>query len=255
MKTKTKALILALCAIMLVVASVFGTLAYLTDKTEVVENTFTVGKVHIYLDEEDTDDSETYNGLDESDILDEERDFANKYHLLPGQTYVKDPMVTVLEDSEESYVRMIVTVKNVDELKLALPQDSNPDYYADGKFLIQYLVTGWDDSVWQSTKTITETTEKDQSVTATYEFRYVGTANKGTKDGTVAKVTANTPLAPLFEEIVVPGNLDNDAIAHLANVVINVEAHAIQATGFEADSTRNMTAVDVAWEAFDNQMN
>ena len=50
MKTKSKALLLTLCAVLLVAASVMGTMAYLTS-TDKVENTFTVGNVTITLDE------------------------------------------------------------------------------------------------------------------------------------------------------------------------------------------------------------
>lgn len=52
MKTKSKALLLTLCAVLLVAASVLGTMAYLTS-TDTVTNTFTVGKVEIKLDETD----------------------------------------------------------------------------------------------------------------------------------------------------------------------------------------------------------
>jgi predicted ribosomally synthesized peptide with SipW-like signal peptide len=50
MNNKVKALLMACCAVLLVFASVLGTLAYLTDTTEKVTNTFTVGKVDISLD-------------------------------------------------------------------------------------------------------------------------------------------------------------------------------------------------------------
>ena len=46
MKKTKKALLLSLCAVMLVTASVLGTMAYLTSTDEVV-NTFTVGNVAI----------------------------------------------------------------------------------------------------------------------------------------------------------------------------------------------------------------
>ena len=51
MNNKVKALLMACCAVLLVFASVIGTLAYLTDTTEKVTNTFTVGNVAIKLDE------------------------------------------------------------------------------------------------------------------------------------------------------------------------------------------------------------
>ena len=47
---KFKALLVVACALLLVAASVFGTMAYLTS-TDTVTNTFTVGKVAIKLDE------------------------------------------------------------------------------------------------------------------------------------------------------------------------------------------------------------
>lgn len=99
MKTKNKALLLALCAVSLVTASVFGTMAYLTDDDKVT-NTFTVGSVAITMDETDVDDS----------TPDADRDTRNSYKLLPGQTYTKDPTIHVGANSEDCY--LFVKVKN-----------------------------------------------------------------------------------------------------------------------------------------------
>lgn len=93
MKTRSKALLLALCAVVLVVATVFGTMAYLTS-TDEVKNTFTVGNVAITLDETDVDDS----------TLNTERDKANSYKLLPGHKYTKDPIIHVGATSEDCYL-------------------------------------------------------------------------------------------------------------------------------------------------------
>lgn len=102
MKTARKAILLVLCAILLVVSAVMGTLAYLTD-TEAVTNTFTVGKVGIDLDEAKVNEyGETIAG--------EGRVKQNTYKLLPGHTYVKDPIVYVDENSESCYV--FVKVEN-----------------------------------------------------------------------------------------------------------------------------------------------
>lgn len=57
-KTKTKALLMSLCAVLLVAASVLGTMAYLTDSKD-VKNTFTVGNVAIKLDEAKVDENGT----------------------------------------------------------------------------------------------------------------------------------------------------------------------------------------------------
>ena len=95
MKKRTVALLMAV--VMLFGAAVGGTIAYLTAKSEKVENTFTVGDINIVLDETDVDDTDN-----DQDVT--ERDIKNEYKLIPGQTYTKDPMVTVKKDSEPCYV-------------------------------------------------------------------------------------------------------------------------------------------------------
>lgn len=99
MKTVRKTLILAACAIMLVCATIAGTLSYLTAQVS-VKNTFTVGNVAITMDETDVDNS-TPGGND--------RDTENEYKLLPGQTYTKDPIIHVSATSEDCYVFVKVT--------------------------------------------------------------------------------------------------------------------------------------------------
>ena len=93
MKTKSKALLLTLCAVLLVTASMLGTMAYLTS-TASVENTFTVGYVAITLDETDVDNS----------TADANRDQANSYKLMPGHTYTKYPTIHVAAASEDCYL-------------------------------------------------------------------------------------------------------------------------------------------------------
>lgn len=88
MKNARKVLLLVLCLVLVVSATVMGTLAYLTDKTNEVKNTFTVGKVDIDL----------YETKDGQHVV------ANKYQLIPGATYAKDPTVEVTDDSEDCYL-------------------------------------------------------------------------------------------------------------------------------------------------------
>lgn len=95
MKKGRKALLLAICALMLVSASILGTVAYLTD-TETVTNTFTVGAVALSLDEADVDEYGVIDG--------EDRVQANEYKLIPGRTYVKDPTVHVDPKSESCWL-------------------------------------------------------------------------------------------------------------------------------------------------------
>jgi len=222
MKTRSKALLLSLCAVLLVAASVLGTMAYLTD-TKTVTNTFTVGSVGIKLDEADV----KLDGTLDTDT----RVQANEYHLLPGHTYIKDPTVTVNAGSEDAYVRMIVTVENIDQLKNALPNsDVTTKYYGtDNTFLLQMLCGGWNPDIWQ----YEGYNESSDGKTGNYEFRYYQA---------VAKSINATVLDDLFEAITVPGEIDNDHITYLKDVKIVVNAHAIQADGF--------ANADEAWEAF-----
>ncbi len=102
MKTRTaKALLLALCAVLLVVSTVFATLAYLTS-TDKVENTFTVGNVKITLDEVKVTPDGTAEGTD--------RVKENTYKLMPGHSYTKDPTIHVDAASEDCW--LFVKVEN-----------------------------------------------------------------------------------------------------------------------------------------------
>lgn len=104
MKSKKKVFVTVLCAAALVVASVLGTMAYLTSQTETVTNTFTVGNVAITLDETDV----TPMGVKDTDA----RVQGNEYKLIPGHQYTKDPTVHITAGSEDSWL----FVKVVDEI-------------------------------------------------------------------------------------------------------------------------------------------
>lgn len=92
MKTRNKALLLTFGAVLLVAASVLGTLAWLTAETNEVKNIFTVGNINITLTETTTD-----------------------FKMVPGCTIAKDPKVTVLKDSEACWLFVkIVESENLD---------------------------------------------------------------------------------------------------------------------------------------------
>lgn len=101
MKKKTLALVLALT--LLVAGVVGGTLAWLTDQTAEVKNTFTVGDINIGLTETTTD-----------------------YKMVPGNTIAKDPTVTVKANSEACWLFVKVT------------ESANLD-----DFITYAIATGW----------------------------------------------------------------------------------------------------------------
>ena len=100
MKNKKTALLLVLGAILLVAATMFGTVAYLTS-TDTVENTFTVGKVAITLDESPVDAA--------GKAVAGDRVKANGYKLVPGREYDKDPTIHVDASSEAAYLFVAIT--------------------------------------------------------------------------------------------------------------------------------------------------
>lgn len=205
---------ISIVALVVLVAavSVLGTLAYLTSQDQVM-NTFTVGKVAIKLDEmKVTDDGKS--------VVPAERVKANGYKLLPGLTYAKDPTVTVLEGSELSYVKLVVTVSKASESDKLLKECETT---------LAAVVKGYDAANW----ILKSNTEDKANNTRTYEFWY-----KEAVDASAADVK----LDALFDQIVVPGNITNAQLASIDGLKINIVAYAIQADGF-ADAA-------AAWDAF-----
>ncbi len=110
MKKMVKAMALVLCAILLVVGSVMGTLAYLQAQTATISNVMTVGKVEITLSESVVD---IYGKITSGEIKATKDGVAggtNSYKLVPNGEYVKDPKVNVLSNSEACY--LFVKVEN-----------------------------------------------------------------------------------------------------------------------------------------------
>ena len=106
MKTRTKALLLVMSALLLIVSTVFATMAYLTSQTNKITNTFTVGNVTITMDEAKVD---VYgNPLDASDnivnVSAATRREGNSYKIIPGHTYVKDPTIHIGATSEDCWL-------------------------------------------------------------------------------------------------------------------------------------------------------
>ena len=243
MKTRRNALLLTFCAVLLVVASVMGTIAYLTS-TDAVKNTFTVGNVSIKLDEAKvTEDGKIVEGAD--------RVHENDYKLLPGLTYTKDPTVTVENGSEESYVRMKVTFNNA---KAIIAMCTDPEFAEDGPTgvenayplirmvnFVEANTAKWD-GIIPDNMVETEDMLGDakyfvydkKADTLTYYFYYTQT---------VAAPTADVVLPTLFDSIKVPEWVTSDQLKALDGFQINAVAEAIQAAGF--------ASADEAWAAFE----
>lgn len=87
-----KTLAVAMVLVTLIGCAIGGTLAWLTAETQQVVNTFTVGNIKIDLKETDSK-QDTDNNED-----------TNSYKMIPGWTITKDPVATVLANSEDCYL-------------------------------------------------------------------------------------------------------------------------------------------------------
>ncbi len=117
MKTAKKALVLSLCAVVLVAASVMGTVAWLTAQDSVV-NTFTFGNLDVTL----TETERTYN-------------------IIPGTNISKDPEASVEAVAGyakiDAYLFVKVDEVNWPEAKMADGSARKVDYkIADGWTLV-----------------------------------------------------------------------------------------------------------------------
>ena len=251
MKKTTKALLLTLCAVLLVAASVMGTVAYLT-ASDSVKNTFTVGKVKINLDEAKVTEDGKPVGTD--------RVKANNYKLIPGVTYTKDPTVTILNGSVESYVRMKVTFNNASKiLDLCInPEDYEKDENgniidADGTdkafpliFMVNFTENA--DMKWDGPALVSMAETADMLKDTKY-FTYDATADTFTYtfyyNEKVAAPSGDEKLPVLFDSVTLPNWVTGEQLDGLQNFQISVVAEAIQAEGF--------TDADAAWEAFSKQ--
>lgn len=199
---KKKILVACLCVALAVLTIAGTTLAYLTSQDKVT-NTFTVGKVAIKLDEAKANTDGTL-------VEGAARVKANSYKLMPGHTYNKDPMVTVLAGSEPSYIKMTVTFSKANELDaIFAPTGAN----------LTSIFNGYDAANW-----IYKGNTKDATAgTRTYEFWY---------KETVGAPTADVALDALFDSITVPADITSEQLATIAGMTITVNAYAIQADGF-----------------------
>ncbi len=220
--TKKKALAAIVAVALIACVSIGATLAYLQDKTQVAENVFTLGKVDIKLDETKLDE--------DGEPTDERTEEGNdNYHLLPGETVTKDPVVTVLANSEECYVRVFVTLDHAEEF-MTIYRNHNMSITSALEFF-----GGFDDTKWIPQNLDSSAMDGDK---ITVEFRYYQT---------VPSATSDTALEPVVETVTLPEWVNNADTELLPDgFKVEVYAEAIQAKGFDD--------ADAAWAAFDEEV-
>lgn len=205
---KKKILVACLCVALAVLTVAGTTLAYLTSQ-QTVTNTFTVGNVKITMDEKDVDNDT--NTADNVAINGEQRDKANSYKLMPGQTYTKDPIIRVDANSENCY--LFVTVDN---------QISSIEATGNTTVAAQMAANGW------------QAVENQTNL-----YVYIGKAEGASAPLAVAK----SNNVPVFAKIVVSDDATNTSLEAVNGKTIVVNAYAVQTEGFT-----NKTAADI-WGA------
>ncbi|MBE6634024.1 MAG: hypothetical protein E7620_06755 [Ruminococcaceae bacterium] len=208
-KKLLKSLGLFACAILLVVGSVTGTMAYLTSR-KTVTNTFSFGNVSISMDESKVN----LYGVPETPAS---RVTENQYKLIPGQTYVKDPIITVAAGSEECY--LYVKIDN-DLTGIEVAADDTAD--ATESIEEQLIANGW---------------VALEGVSKVYV--YMGDKSVSGK----VKAGVDTPVAvDTFGNFTVKSEVSSTTIDGFGIKTIVVTAYAVQTAGFADAKTAFTTA-------------
>lgn len=140
-----KAIVVLSLMMVLVLAAVGGTIAWLTDKTDPVTNTFSTSDIEIDL-------YEHVPGSDGVLTTEETRVGYSNYKMVPGYTIAKDPVALVKTNSEPCYLFVKVVEGN-----------------NFGTFMTYTIAEGW-----------TQLKDADNKDVAGVFYRVVNTADMGT---------------------------------------------------------------------------
>ena len=223
MKKPIMILVIILSAVLLVVASVMGTLAFLASSSA-VSNTFTYGDVSIDMRESAVDE----NGKD-NDGADRTSD-GNSYELIPGKTYDKDPAITVKQGSVPSY--LFVKIKN---------GISNIEVAGNTTIKAQMIANGW------------QLIKSNNAGEELYLYVGVGNAVADKKEAEVNYVAVGSKdeaqTYELFDTFTIS---ENAPVADYAGAKVTLTAFAIQTEGF-TEVVEGLQGYQRAWNAIVNR--
>jgi predicted ribosomally synthesized peptide with SipW-like signal peptide len=224
-KAKSKKLsnrthLIALLAIVLVaVVAIGGTLAYMTD-SETKTNIFSVGDLDITL---------TELNFDPDDAL----------AIVPGDTFEKDPTITLEADSNDAYVRFVVSLDTEETAKDIEERDFEKIVYQ--YTAVSALVYGQNDDLvgarvrMNTGAYLTEAQLAEATITTTYYP--VGLVYEN------HEILQAGESVTLFEGVLVPTWWNQTQLQLLGDFKIIVTAEAVQADNF-VDATAAFTALD-----------
>lgn len=200
-----KTIAIVALVVLVAVASVLGTMAYLTS-TAKVENTFTMGDVKIKLDETNVKDPKG------------ERVTKNDYEVYPGAVVTKDPIVHNV-GANGAYIRATVNVSDWMNLVGAYYPDfketfPNEGYRAALNLLVGELGEGW---------SVVGVEAGDVFTIGWFDAKFI------LKYDGVLESGENTTA--MFQTVTIPAGIDNANTESFNSV--KVEAQAMQADGFD----------------------
>ena len=249
---KKKIVALCLCVALAVIAIGGATLAYFTDTTDAVENTFTMGNVKISLTEPSWK--------------------ANEDHvLMPGKSFDKDPTITVT-GTQDSYVFLEMSLNKYSSLLWVMAADASADkdinftiFDANGALLPEYkndkgvfsttkflenvqknkdafqtIVNKWfkdiDHTDWEVLSLKFGDANEVDSKMLTIRLAYIGGENKGIlkQNGKVTFMTGFEMPASVTQKMIDDGKtvgmMQNTFNTEKTALKLNFTAYAVQAT-------------------------
>ena len=218
--TKKKMMMAGMSAALVAVIGVGGTLAYLSAQSDVVENVFTVGAG--FVSNEDGKGivlNETYVDPETGEVLNETlKTTRNVYaDLLPNDTRKKDPTVSLVTGSVDSYV--FVKISGLDELA------------ENGVEVTDFNVSDW-------ARVLSDGTGNDgiymyQGTIATDDLNSNGDGVISVRDNEEGKTPETVELSTIFEGIHVDKDMTQEKLDQLNKDEytgkIDIQAVAVQA--------------------------
>ena len=209
MKNMKKILVLALAALLLVAVGVGGTLAWLTDTTSEITNTFTKSDVDIEISES----SET-----------------KQFKMIPGVDITKDPKVTVKAGSEACFV--FVKITEAGEVSYNEGTTTVTKRFDD--FLTYVLASGWE---------FLDTTKYGNKTDNANDTYVIYKTQAATESDTALQILANDKVS--VKDSVNKAMMDALALDESEYPTLTFQAWAIQ----QANGTDTIFTPAQAWEA------
>ena len=214
---KNKIMLSVISGLLVAAVAVGGTLAYLSDKSNMVTNTFNVGAGY-----EEDDDGHVGLWLDEVDIANpgSRTEIGNEYEdLQPGSIVEKDPTFHLTAGSTDSYVFAQVT--GVDEMIKA-------GYYF----------------------TVVKPEKLVDPATSAFNEKWVKVADNGVdgdagfnglyiyKDGVDGIVSGGEAMEAMFNWVKLGSDVNNEEFAAIAPSAVDIRGVAVQSANLTAEEAQ-----------------